>query len=142
MRTLTKYGVTLVLVGTMTGTLLVNGGSASAASNRTHLLNAWNALENDYKHIVAAIKANNTTNAEAGFVAYSRDCIPLATFETSFNSTISADIFSIARLGNAWAWIGYITLESNGSTGMFKTETTRLVNAITRFNSDLSKNGL
>ncbi len=142
MNTLTKCGASLILVGTMTGTLIVNTSSAGAASNRTHLLNAWTALENDYKQIVAAIKANNTTNAEAGFIAYSRDCIPLATFETSFNSTISSDIFSIARLGNAWAWIGYITLVSNSGAGTFRTETTRLVNAITKFNSDLSKNGV
>jgi len=116
-------------------------GIAGATSNRTHLLNAWKLLEKDYNQIEAAIRANNSTNAEPGLIAFSRDCIPLATFETSFNATISADIYSVAELGNAWAWIGYITVDSNSAVGPFKTETTRLTNALDKFTRDLTNQG-
>ncbi len=137
-----RNGVALVTGGIMMVTMLFSTGPAGAASNKEHLLKAWVALENDYKHIAVSLQTDNKSEAESGFIAYSRDCIPLATFETSFNATISSDIFSIAKLGNAWAWIGYITLDSNSSVTAFKTETGRLVSAIDKFNRDLSTNGL
>jgi len=140
MKALTRSGAALVMAGTMIFALA--SGPAGAASNKTQLLHAWSALENDYSHIKAAVNANNTNNAKSGFITFSRDCIPLATFETSFNATISADIFSIARLGNAWAWIGYITLTTNSSAATFGTESSRLAAAIAKFDRDLSQNGL
>jgi hypothetical protein len=115
---------------------------AGATSNRVHLLNAWKSLEADYNKVYAGIQAGNATQAENGFTAYSRDCVYLATFETSFNSTINADIFQIAVVGNAWAWIGYITLAQNTETGDLKTESSKLNAAISKFNRDLVKIGL
>lgn len=138
MTLLARCTATLFIAGTIVFPLAMDSGPASASSNRTHLLIAWKALENDYNHIEAAINANSTTNAESGFIDYSRDCIPLATFETSFSPTINADIFSIAQLGNAWAWIGYITIDSNSGVSTFKTETVKLTAAIDKFNRDLS----
>lgn len=142
MKTCSKWCAAFLIPGMVISTLLFTAGSAGATSNKSHLQAAWSALEHDYKNILAATRANNATAAESGFIAYSRDCIPLATFETSFSKAINADIFSIARLGNAWAWVGYITLTTNSSANTFRTETSRLTAAITKFTHDLSRIGL
>jgi len=115
---------------------------AGASSNTTHLLNAWKALQADFNKVQAAVNSNNTTNAEAGFIAYSRDCVYLATFETSFNTTINSDIFSIAVNGNAWAWTGFLTVADNLSATNFVTASTRLAGNINKFNRDLTAIGL
>jgi hypothetical protein len=118
--------------------LMLGAGPAGASSNKQHLLNAWNAILKDYRNITSAVRSNNVQGAEGGFIAFSRDCIPLATFETSFSSTIDNDIFQIAQVGNAWAWVGYITVSSNAGPGEFQTATRRLASDITKFNRDLS----
>jgi len=131
----------LVAAGTsviVASALMVGAGPAGASSNRQHLLNAWNALLKDYNNITSAVRANNVQGAEGGFIAFSRDCIPLATFETSFSSTINNDIFQIAQVGNAWAWVGYITVSSNAGPGEFQTATRKLSSDISKFNRDLS----
>lgn len=115
---------------------------ASASTNATHLLNAWRALQSDFKKVQSAVSSNNTTNAEAGFVAYSRDCVYLATFETSFNTTINNDIFSIAVNGNAWAWTGFLTIADNLSGSDFASASSRLAGNINKLNKDLAANGL
>jgi hypothetical protein len=122
--------------------LVMIAGPSGAASNKTQLSKAWSALLSDYNNIVSAVTANNSTKAETNFAYFSRDCVALATFETSFNSTINSDIYNIAVHGNAWAWIGYITLTSNSGTGTFQSETTTLTADIKRFSQDLSKYGL
>ena len=121
--------------------LLVSIVPAHATSNRTRLANSFSALQSDYNQIVSGVQTGNETKAEAGFVKFSRDCIPLATFETSFSKTINEDIFAVAQIGNGWAWVGYITLTTNSDASAFQTQTARLTKAMNKFAKDL-KNGL
>lgn len=130
------------LSGTVIGTLLFVQTSVNASPNTAHLLNAWRALQTDFEKVRSAVSSNNVQAAESGFAAYSRDCVYLATFETSFSSTINSDIFTIAVTGNAWAWIGFITVSTNSSPSNFTTESTRLAGAINKFNKVLRAIGL
>jgi len=139
MRTLTMRSAGIVMAATMVVISVLDCGPAGATSNRTQLVKAWTALQGDFNQVQAGLNTNNATKAETAFYDFSRDCIPLATFETSFSTTINADIFSVAQLGNAWAWMGYITLSTNSSVGPFKTETSRLTTALTKFTHDLGK---
>jgi hypothetical protein len=122
-------------------TVLVGVLPANATSNRTRLANSFGALQADYNQIVAGLQSGNETKAETGFIKFSRDCIPLATFETSFSQTINDDIFNVAQIGNGWAWVGYITLTTNSGVSSFQSQTTRLTKAMTKFANDL-KNGM
>lgn len=134
--------LSFAFIATVAIPVTIASSPAGASSNKSQLLKAWTALETDYKNIESALNANNETNAESGFIAFSRDCVPLATYETTFNTTINADIFNIAVLGNAWAWTGYITLDSNLGLSDFSSESTKLSTAISKFTTDLGKYGL
>jgi hypothetical protein len=120
-------------------TLFLGVLPASATSNRVQLAKSWDALIGDYNQIISGLQSGNETKAEAGFIKFSRDCIPLATFETSFSYTINQDIFAVAQLGNAWAWVGYITLTTNSGVSAFQTQTNRLKVAMEKFARDLKK---
>jgi len=136
-----KKSVALISSVVLLTSLLVGVIPASATSNRTRLANSFKALQSDYNQIVAGVQAGNETKAEAGFIKFSRDCIPLATFETSFSQTINDDIFAVAQIGNGWAWIGYITLTTNSDASSFQTQTARLTKAMGKLAKDL-RNGL
>ena len=142
MESLKKSFASTSVVVVMCLSLVVNSGPAGASSNKTQLSNAWSALLKDYNNIVSALTASDSTKAEMNFAYFSMDCVSLATFETSFNSTINSDIYNIAVHGNAWAWIGYITLTSNSGTATFQSETTKLTSDIKKFSRDLSNYGI
>lgn len=118
---------------------LVPGAQAGASGNRSRLASTFKSLQSDWNTVIAGLKANDETKAETGFVSFSRDSVTLATFETSFSTTINADIYTVAIYGNAWAWVGYITLTTSSSVTAFQSQTKRLNSAMDKFASDLSK---
>ena len=113
----------------------------AGANNYRGITASAAALDTTYAQIRTDLGNRSSTDAlDALFITYSGECVLFATYGSRNGSRVQLDIFNIARIGDGWAWAGYLALNSNGAGMSLWTQANKaLANAENQFSRDVKK---
>jgi hypothetical protein len=134
-----KIKITLAALAATT-VLAVIPMTSAGATNYKGIEKVAKTLDSIYAQVRKDLGNRSSTDTiNALFVKYSNECILLASYGSRNNSQVSLDILNVAKIGNAWAWTGYYTLNTpNVGMSLWKQANNRLNAAESKFAKDVS----
>ena len=99
------------------------------------------ALDTTYAQIRTDLGNGSSTDAiSALFITYSGECVVFATYGSRYGSKVQLDILNIAKVGDGWAWAGYLALNSGGAgMSQWRQANKALTNAENQFSRDVRR---
>jgi hypothetical protein len=113
--------------------------SSAGATNYRGVQKIANSLDKTYAQIKSELNSPtaSTNTLDGLFLQYSNECILFAAYGSTNGSQVALDILNVAKIGNGWAWIGYITLNTNSSMSSWRAANVALSNAEAKFAKDV-----
>ena len=110
----------------------------AGANNLTGMSASATALDKTYTRIDTDLGNGSSTSTIGGlFINFSDECVWFATYGSRYGSQVQRDILNVARIGNGWAWSGYILISTNRGFNIFKKANIALSAALAKLDYDV-----